>query len=108
MLIAVAVLIISSFMLIGAHVRGWLPAVALLGSALLIVPFIWAIGTLSLIAISAPPTLVITVIGSIWIIPIGVFVVDAAINRPIELLLVLPPAAAQVWAISSLLTSGLR
>ena len=103
MWIAILVFIVTSFMLISAYVRGWLPAVMLLGSGLLAVPIVWAVGTLGLIATGAPPTLVIMAIGSIWAAPIAIFLVDAAINRPLDLLLTLPPVAAQVWAITTLM-----
>ena len=102
MWIAILVFIVTSFMLVTTHVRGWLPAVELLGNWLFLVPIAWAILAIPL-TLFAPTWMVQIWIGSIWAAPIVIFLIDSAIHHPLDLILAAPPAVAQVWAIATIM-----
>ena len=102
MLIAIAVLVISSFMLVSVYARGWIPAVNAMGSWLLAIPIVWGIVAIAF-TILAPPWLVMTWIAAAWVAPIAMFLIDAAIKHPIDLVISLPPTMAHVWAIVTIM-----
>ena len=104
MWIAILVLVVSSFLLLGAFARGLTPAVDLVGSWIFLAPIAWGIIAVPL-TLFAPTWMVIMWIGSIWAAPIVAFLVDSAINHPLDLILSAPPAAAQIWAIATIVAA---
>ena len=104
MWIAILVFIVTSFLLIGAYVRGWIPAVDLLGNWVFLAPIAWGMIAIPM-TLFAPAWMVAIWIGSIWAAPIVIFLIDAAIHHPLDLLLAAPQAVAQVWAIATIMSA---
>jgi len=84
------------------YVRGWIPAVAIFGNWLFVVVIAWGLIAIAL-TLTAPAWLVAMWIAASWLTPIMLFLLDAVINRPLELILALPPLAAHLWAVATLM-----
>jgi hypothetical protein len=102
MLIAILVLVVTSFLLVTTYVRGWIPAVATFGSWLFLAVIAWGLIAIAL-TLMAPGWPVAMWVAVAWLGPIVLFLVDAAVNRPLELILALPPVAAHLWAAMTLM-----
>ena len=93
MLVAILVLVVTSLMLVSAFARGWVPAVDVLGSWIFLAPIAWGIIAVPM-TLLAPPWMVVSWASLLWIVPIIAFLVDAAINHPLDFILTAPPAVA--------------
>ena len=102
MWIAILVFVLTSLMLATTYVRGLIPAVKLLGNWLFLAPIAWGILAIPM-TLFAPTWMVTMWIGSIWAAPIAIFLIDATIHHPLDLILAAPPAVAQVWAIATIM-----
>ena len=102
MWIAILVFVLTSLMLATTYVRGLIPAVKLLGNWLFLAPIAWGILAIPL-TLFAPTWMTQIWIGSIWATPIVIFLIDSAIHHPFDLILAAPSAAAQVWAITTIM-----
>ena len=102
MLIALVVLVLTSFLLISTYVRGWIPAVATFGRWLFLAIIAWGLIAIAL-TLMAPGWPVAVWVAVAWLGPIVLFLVDSAVNRPVDFMLALPPVAAHLWAAVTLL-----
>lgn len=89
MWIAILVLVASSLMLVSVYVRGWIPAVDAIGGWLFLAPIAWGLIAIPM-TLFAPPWIMAIWIGSIWAGPIVIFLVDAAMRHPIDLIFAAP------------------